>query len=211
MPSLGGDFAHLLGERVADELYFITVTDPWYKVPGGNWEEPELANQVHSMGGIFAGIKNFRGGLRSTVAGSGGRPGGARFVGRMDRQAWLDVGRNVIAARKGVCTDCAAAAAYRLNQEIDNNGDTECRIEIISTGTHAFVVINREGDLASPHLWGEDACLLDVWFQNQSPKGDQAGCVWMTETTHGVVQFIRDNAFRLAVDVEIRGAMGALF
>lgn len=208
-----------LAREVAGELYFITVTDPWYKIEGGNWEAPTASNQGMARGGLFDGIKALKVGKDGSSSGIGLRSVGSvpievskkqRHATKLGREEWIKRGKDVVSARKGVCTDCAAAAAQLMLTKLDLH-DREARVEIVSTGTHAFVILDREGDIHAPDAWGADACLIDVWMQNQYPEGQVNGAARMSDSRHPVVSFIQGNAGRLSVEVELRSVIGSLF
>lgn len=212
MPSQGAAELFVAATQVADDLYYITVTDPWHKSDkGGNWEDPQPDNQRMSGGGLFGAISGFDKSKLNKMDKSVDLTVRAhtRVTSKMDRAGWLKHGVTVMANRKGVCTDCAAAVAYELNRRT-NLTECEASIEVISTGTHAFVVVNREGDVKQPNRWGEDCFVVDVWMQNQFTKGSQAACAWIGDDRNGSVAFIKDCAGRLQVDVSIRGVIEAV-
>lgn len=181
----------------------ITITDAWYPDGGGNIEVASRGSQIHSMSAVFAGIRN-AGGLSSL-----------RGFGRailQDREDWIEQGHRTLAARRGVCTDCAAAAAVKFLEIVDAS-DYEARVEIISSTTHAFVVVDRDpaSDVRAPNAWGDDCFIIDVWYQNQFTKFAVAGAFWMQDGTHNVSRFIWANRHRLRLDATIREQIQPLF
>jgi hypothetical protein len=210
MPSKSAHELFQIATNVATALYRITITDPWYKTPGGNWKEPDLANQSSSMGGLFAAIKarqtDGTGSQTSGLRSASSAPIGRQVIS-MPSAEWLRQGSRAIMAGHGICTDCAAAAAYAFADKADAY---EFRMEIISTGSHAFLIVNRDDGSAvnQPANWGGDAFGIDVWMQNQFPPGQVDGAFWVSDQGHDVARFIVANAARLNVDAALCEPVG---
>jgi hypothetical protein len=204
MPSESALHLFERSQEIAAELYRITVTDPWYQ-KGGNIEVASVESQTHSMSSVLAGIK----GIGPRDAGVSVTALGGRAI-TQSRDSWILQGRRTLASGKGICTDCAAAAAVEFLTLVEST-DFEAKVEIISSTTHAFVVVNRNGDVRTPVAWGDDAFVLDVWYQNQFPKDAVKGAFWANSHDHPVATFIRQNAYRLRVDVTFREVIGSLF
>lgn len=83
----------------------------------------------------------------------------------------------------------------------------------ISMGTHALVVVNREGDIKQPNSWEEYVFIIDVWYQNQFLKNKVDGAFWLNQgnNNHPVAKFMQDNANRLRIDANLREIIGSLF
>jgi hypothetical protein len=199
MPSGQATALYQGAKNIAANLYCITITDAWYQKGGGNIETASESSQSHSMMGVLAGIKGVGGYRKGLLKGS---------VLKSSPEEWIRQGRRTLGFRKGICTDCAAAAAVELIRFIDSS-DYEAKVEIISSGTHAFVIVNREGALDDPDNWGDDAFGIDIWMQNQFPKGKVKGAFWVAKS-HSVSQFIRDNARRLRVEATLRSVIEPL-
>jgi len=190
-------------QTIAANLYRITVTDAWYPDQGGNIEVASEDSQRHSMASVLSGISALKSG------------GGAIKVLRgqyvnQSKESWLAQGRSTLGKGKGVCTDCAAAAAVKFLEFLEPS-PYEAKVEIISSTTHAFVVVNRTGAVRSPEAWGDDCFVIDVWYQNQFQRNATAGALWANDRIHPVATFIRQNAARLRVDVTFREVIGSLF
>jgi hypothetical protein len=188
---------------IAANLYRITVTDSWYPGQGGNIEVASEDSQRHSMASVLSGITALR-----SVGGAVGVLRG-QYVNQ-SKESWLVQGRNTLAKGKGVCTDCAAAAAVKFLEFLEPS-PYEAKVEVISSTTHAFVVVNRAGAVRTPAAWGDDCFVIDVWYQNQFGRHAKAGAFWADDRKHDVASFIRQNAFRLRVDVGFREVIGSLF
>ena len=116
----------------------------------------------------------------------------------------MNQGKRTIDGGSGICTDCAAAAALEVCRSIDNF-DFEFRVEIISTGRHAMVLVGREGNnIRSMETWGQDAFVIDVWYQNQFAKDRVAGAFWATDEHHPVADYLRNQQANLRIDVSVR-------
>lgn len=175
-------------QRIAEKLYEITITDAWYQ-EGGNIETASQASQKHSMAAVLAGIKA-----------TGGHVQAKKGIIRQGVESWLDQGRRTLSFRKGICTDCAAAATVRFLEFLYST-PYAARVEIISTTTHAFVVVNkRRGHLHNPRAWGSDAFIIDIWYQNQFPRGHANTVCWANDFTNPIIKFIQANAWRLRVE-----------
>jgi hypothetical protein len=233
MPSEKALTAFAIAVQRANNLYNITVTDPWASCmkPGGNFEAPTVENQSHARAGIFAGIKSRaddpNGGLRNaattqpkevTVVVEKKIEGVKQFVevqtqkfgqavvATMPPEKWIELGNRTIAIKKGVCTDCAAAAAVSF---LDGDKQSGLLVEIMASGTHAFVVVGRAGGEATvndPARWGDDAFVIDIWIRNQAPKDMSSAVTWMSAEvgSGGASDFIRNSASRLRVEATLR-------
>lgn len=195
--------------NMAANLYYLTVTDAWYH-EGGNIEVASRQSTLHSGGGVMAAIRALgqTEGNQSIARVNllGGR-GGIRLN---DPASWLQQGRNTLIAKKGICTDLAAAAALKFLEIVDR-GDYVPNVEIISSTTHAFVVVFREGDVRDPRSWGAGCFVIDVWYQNQFERNAVAGAFFVEGSSHPVAKFINDNAYRLRCEIELRGNLQPLF
>ena len=184
MPTNYAQHAFGEGSAVGLQLYSITVTNPWYGDSGGNISRAPTP-QVGFLSGIVA---------------AKGKPSG-ETVTKMDPGHWTTTGRAVLALDQGVCTDCAAAAAFAYTRR-----ESHQRVEIISIGTHAFVIVGRASGSAigDPANWGTDAFLIDIWFANQFPPGRYAPIAWLSDHRHPIVQMIHAAANKLRVEGQLQ-------
>lgn len=187
MPSELATLAHRKALSIGASLWRITVTNPWYtNDPHGNYEA-----QLPGLGGLLAGIKS--------TGGKSGLMGVGRTVA-LPVESWIETGRTTMNRGKGVCTDCAALAALMLR-----SNESDARIEIVSVGTHAFVICGRTGgddNIKDPGSWGNDAFVLDIWYANQFQRGLVEPAAWMSDRMHPVVDWIFKSAPKLRVEVE---------
>jgi hypothetical protein len=187
MPSEAATKALRSAWSVGGALWRITITNPWYfEDPEGNREQ-----QRPALGGVLAGIKS--------AGGMSGLAGRGKTVA-LPLSSWIETGRSTLHRGKGVCTDCAAAAALALRSK-----EPKARIEIMSVATHAFVVCGREGGeetIKTPGEWGEDAFVLDIWLANQYKKGKVDPAAWMSDRTQKIVNWIFEDAPKLRVETE---------
>lgn len=200
MPSESAVFLKEKADIVAKELYRIAVTDAWFYHHGGNVQLASQGTQMHSMIPVLAAIRGV-GGLAPSAL------GGRHIV--QTRVSWILQGNRTLITGRGVCTDCAAAAAVKFIEEMDKS-PYEALVEIISTASHTFVVVNRAGDVRSPEQWGGDAFIIDVWLQNQFEPNFVAGAVWANDWRKSVSHFIHDNASFLKVEATLRQVTGSL-
>lgn len=198
MPSNAALGALMTAKIHGDRLWRIKVTNPWYLDDvGGNYEKASLDTKKSSFASVLSGI---------VAVGNGTAKLGRTTL--LSAEEWIKTGRNTIMAGQGVCTDCAAAASVAF-LGADRSG---LRVEMLSVGTHAFVIAGRAGGAETvkmPNAWGEDAFVLDIWYANQFTPGQHAPCAWMTNRTHPVVDWIHESAENLRVEVELR-TQGAL-
>lgn len=179
-------------QKIIDqELYSITITDAWITNKGGNFTLSNQVSQKHTMTSILSEIQAAGGRAPSEL--------GGRHI-KQSRENWLRQGRKTLISKMGVCTDLAAAAAL-LFLKIVEKSHFEAKIEIISTTKHAFVVVNREGELKSPATWGVNAFVIDIWLQNQYAPGKVAGTFWITDRTHSGAQGIFTNSHALREEI----------
>lgn len=70
----------------------------------------------------------------------------------------------------GCCDECAATAVgFCLKAARERKVATS--IELVGTGTHAFVVVarNQENDINTLAAWGDDAFIVDIWDSFEHP------------------------------------------
>lgn len=167
----------------------------------------DRASQTRSMASVLSGIQSLasESGAIKTDALSGS---GVSISQSSD--FWLAQGRRTIAAGEGVCTDLAAAAVI-LNDCV-NRTSYEASIEIVSSGTHAFVITNRAGEVRDVNSWGNETLVTDLWYANQFTQHSVVPIFWFQgPEPHYMRDFIVDNESRLRVDANIRGVIGSLF
>src|SRR5262245_57600123 len=109
MPSQSAKILMQRATVMAANLYRITITDAWIRDQGGNIEVASQESQRHSMNAVLQGIRGIG---RARGAGAGILR--KRHIPQPDPEVWLKQGRNTLALGKGICTDCAAAAAVRF-------------------------------------------------------------------------------------------------
>lgn len=87
-------------------------------------------------------------------------------------QAIAQIGRVTRDQAIGQCDHCACAVATALRESAAFRA-SGARLEIVGTGTHAFVVVGRQpGALTNIHAWGVDAFVVDIWNANQGITPD---------------------------------------
>ena len=183
---------------VACNLRGITVTDPWYFEGGNITKAGSIVEHRHTMQAVLQGIREAGGQCPSLL-------GGGHIT--QSREGWVRQGERTLTLGKGVCTDCAAAAAVRF-LKVANASKYLARVEILSTGWHAFVLVNRQGSLKACERWGEGAFVLDIWYQNQFPMNQVSGAFWVSDHTHPTMKNIVDARHCLRVEVVFQKGFG---
>lgn len=79
-------------------------------------------------------------------------------------QTFLELGNNLLKMRSGQCDAMASSVIAKIVQHIQNGGKWDSTVELVGTGGHAFVIMNRKGDLKDPSTWGNKAVIIDTWL-----------------------------------------------
>lgn len=75
----------------------------------------------------------------------------------------LKLGRDLIKKRSGQCDHMAAAVIAKIVEHIRSKEVWNSEVELVGNGGHAFVIINRKGNLTDPKTWGS-ATVVDSWL-----------------------------------------------
>ncbi|WP_330926596.1 hypothetical protein [Candidatus Sororendozoicomonas aggregata] len=184
---------------LATHLYRIIVIDPQIEVKDPSILRENIRNGAtqdnfrHSMVPVLLGIQAADGRLPSAI--------GGRHI-TQSKDVWLLQGERTLSIGKGICTDHAAAAAFEF-LKIVNSFHCEAKTEIISYTKHAFVVVNRGAGVRCPDQWGDDAFVIDIWFQNHFVPNFFNGVYWVQDCTHPMSMKLRKHAHRLRVEVTL--------
>lgn len=79
-------------------------------------------------------------------------------------QTFLELGNSLLKKRSGQCDAMASSVIAKIVEHIQNGGKWNSTVELVGNGGHAFVIMNRKGDLKDPSTWGSKAVIIDTWL-----------------------------------------------
>ncbi|MBX7067665.1 MAG: hypothetical protein K1X28_10595 [Parachlamydiales bacterium] len=74
------------------------------------------------------------------------------------------LGQDLLKKKAGQCDHMAASVIAKIVEHIRNGGAWSSDVELVGNGGHAFVIMNRQGELNNPRTWGKKAIIIDTWL-----------------------------------------------
>lgn len=102
----------------------------------------------------------------------------------------ISLGQDLIKTKEGQCDNMAAAVIAKIVGHIKAGGAWHSDVELVGTGGHAFVIMNRQGELDDPSTWGKNAVIIDTWLGALGVHPKEADA--LTAGEYGVVSNPRD-------------------
>lgn len=76
----------------------------------------------------------------------------------------LRLGQDLLKKRSGQCDHMAAAVVAKIVEHIRRGGRWNSPVELVGNGSHAYVLLRRQGKLEDPKTWGPQTICVDTWL-----------------------------------------------